>query len=92
MRALKSSTLFALRTITVINRWDGREAWLDAMILDEMYNTSELFNSANITVPWIGKGGKITHWKAVFINPSVKQKGNDNTCTYSIKLNIHNIH
>ena len=67
-------------------RWDGKEVWLDATILDELYSTSELFNGANITVPWKGKGGKITHWKAVFIDPSIKQIGNDNTCTYSIKI------
>ena len=67
-------------------RWDGKEVWLDATILDELYSTSELFNGANITVPWKGKGGKITHWKVVFIDPSVKRKGNDNTCTCSIKI------
>ena len=66
--------------------WDEKEVWLDATILDQLHSTSELFNGANITVPWKGKGGKITHWKAVFIDPSVKQKGNDNTCTYSIKI------
>ena len=56
-------------------RWDGKEVWLDATILDELYDSSELFNGANITVPWRGKGGKITHWKAVFIDPSIKQQG-----------------
>ena len=36
-------------------RWNGKEVWLDATISDELYNTSELFNGANITVPWKGK-------------------------------------
>ena len=56
-------------------RWDGKEVWLDSEILDELYNSSELFHGANITVPWKCKGGIIIHWKAVFINPNSPQQG-----------------
>jgi len=56
-------------------RWDGKEVWLDSEILDELYDSTELFHGANITVPWKCKGGRITHWKAVFINPNSPQQG-----------------
>lgn len=58
-------------------RWDGKEVWLDPEVLDELYDSSELFDGANITVPWKGKGGKISHWNAVFIDPNVPQKGTE---------------
>ena len=65
-------------------RCDGKEVWLDATILDELYDSSKLFNGANITVPWRGKGGKITHWKAVYIDPvSAKQQGIMITCAHT---------
>ena len=64
--------------------WDGKEVWLDAMILDELYDSSKLFNGANITVSWKGKGGKITHWKVVYIDPvSIKQQGIMITCAHT---------
>ena len=58
-------------------RWDGKEVWLDTKILNELYDSSELFDDANIIVPCKGKGGKISHWNAVFIDPNSRQ-GNDN--------------
>ena len=48
-------------------RWDGKEVWLDAEVLDELYDATELVNGANVVVPFRGKGGKITHWNAVFV-------------------------
>lgn len=56
-------------------RWDGKEVWLDPEILDELYDSSELYNGANISVPWKGKGGKISHWNAVFVDPNVPPQG-----------------
>ena len=58
-------------------RWDEKEVWLDSEILDELYDSTELFNGASVTVPWKGKKGKISHWKAVFIDPNVPRQGND---------------
>ena len=52
-------------------RWDGKEVWLDTEVLDELYESSELFHGANVIVPWKGKGGKISHWKGVFVDPEV---------------------
>ena len=59
-------------------RWDGKEVWLNTKVLDELYDSSELFDGANVIVPWKGKGGKMSHWKGVFIDPNVPRQGNDN--------------
>ena len=48
-------------------RWDGKESWIEAEILDELYSEAELVHDAEIMVPWRSKG-KITHWKGVFID------------------------
>lgn len=64
--------------------WDGKEVWLDAEVLNELYESSELFDGANIIVPWKGKGGKISHWNAIFIDPSVPRQGNDDRCYHII--------
>ena len=48
-------------------RWDGKESWVEAEILDELYSEAELVHGAEIMVPWRSKG-KITHWKGVFID------------------------
>ena len=58
-------------------RWDGKEVWLDPEILDELYDSTELYDGASISVPWKGKGGKISHWNAVFVDPNVSPQGND---------------
>ena len=47
-------------------KWDGKEVWLDAEVLDELYDETELIHGSTISVPWKSKG-KIIHWKAVFI-------------------------
>ena len=31
-------------------RWDRKEVWLDAMILDELYNSSEQFNGPLLAI------------------------------------------
>ena len=56
-------------------RWDGKEVWLDAEVLDELYESNELYHGADVIVPWKGKGGKISHWKGVFVDPTVAQQG-----------------
>ena len=55
-------------------RWDGKEVWLEAEVLDELYDASELVDGANVVVPFRGKGGKITHWKAIFVEHNKKQE------------------
>ena len=50
-------------------RWDGKEVYSNAEVLDELYSKEELVHSAQVTVPWKSKG-KISHWKAIYIDPS----------------------
>jgi len=50
-------------------KWDGKEVWLDAYVLDELYDSKELLHGAKISVPFKGKGGKITHWNAIYVDP-----------------------
>ena len=52
-------------------RWDGKEVYINAEVLDELYSKDELIDGAQVTVPWKSKG-KITHWKAIFIDPSAR--------------------
>lgn len=51
--------------------WDSKEIWLDCSILDKLYDTTKLFDGASLTVLFKGKGGKITHWNAKFVDPKV---------------------
>ena len=32
-------------------RWDGKEVWLDTKVLDELYDSSELFDGVNVIAP-----------------------------------------
>ena len=52
-------------------RWDGKESWIEAEILDELYSEAELVHGAEIMVPWRSKG-KITHWKGIFVDQNVQ--------------------
>ena len=52
-------------------RWDGKEVYINAEVLDELYSKEELVHGAPVTVPWKSKG-KISHWKAIYIDPSIK--------------------
>jgi len=38
-------------------------------VLDELYDSTELYHGARIQYPWRGKGGKVTHWSAIFVDP-----------------------
>lgn len=51
-------------------RWDGKVIWIDASVLDELYDETELTNGSHVVVPWKGKGNKISHWKAVLVDPA----------------------
>ena len=73
-------------------RWDGKEVWLDAEIIDELYESSELFHGANIVVPWKYKGGKITHWKAIFIDPKAVQPAESGKNCLTNYLSLCNTH
>jgi len=53
-----------------LKKWDGKEVWLDPYVLDELYNPKELLHEAKLSVPFKGKGGKITHWNAIYVDPS----------------------
>ena len=52
-------------------RWDGKETWIEAEVLDELYSEAELVHGAEIMVPWKSKG-KITHWKGIFVDPDMQ--------------------
>ena len=54
-------------------RWDGKEVYINADVLDELYSEYELVHGAPVTVPWKSKG-KITHWKAIYIDSSHTQQ------------------
>jgi len=54
-------------------RWDGKEIWLESTVLDELYDVTELVDGAKITVPFKGKGGKMSHWNAVFVDPATAE-------------------
>jgi len=49
----------------------GRERGLAGPIhADEFYDPKELLHGAKLSVPFKGKGGKITHWNAIYVDPS----------------------
>ena len=52
-----------------------KEMWLDVEVLDKLYESNELYHGTNVTVPWKGKGEKISHWKGVFVDSTVAQEG-----------------
>jgi len=36
-------------------KWDGKEVWLEAYVLDELYNSTEMLHGAKLMVPFKGK-------------------------------------
>ena len=57
-------------------RWDGKEIWLEATVLDELYEPTQLTYGSHVSIPWKGKGGRISYWNAVIVNPNAtKQHG-----------------
>ena len=52
-------------------RWDGKEIWLEATVLDELYEPTQLTHGSQVIIPWKGKGSRISYWKAVIVNPEI---------------------
>ena len=48
-------------------RWDGREIFVNASWLEEIYSADELCDGAKIRLPWRGKGKKTEYWNAVLV-------------------------
>ena len=44
-----------------LKRWEGKQIWIDAAILDELYQPSELIHGQPISVPWKGKGERCSN-------------------------------
>ena len=49
------------------HKWDGKEAYVEREVLDELYDSTKLIHGAKLLYPWRGKGGKLTHWNAIFV-------------------------
>ena len=45
-------------------QWDGREILVDKSYLESLYDTDELQPGMLVTLPWTGKGGRASSWKA----------------------------
>jgi len=48
-------------------RWDGWEILLDGDWPESLYEPSELVPGKKLSLPWQGKRGHITHWRAIVI-------------------------
>jgi len=44
-----------------------KEILLDKGVLDELYDSTELFDGVQLVVPFKRKGSKIMHWNAMFV-------------------------
>ena len=40
-------------------RCDGKEIWLEATVLDELYEPTQLTYGSHVSISWKGKGGRI---------------------------------
>ena len=54
-------------------RWDGKEIWLEVIVLDELYESTQLTHGSQVTILWKGKGSRISYWKAVIVNPEITE-------------------
>ena len=54
-------------------RWDGKEILLETSVLEDMYEPDQLMHSSHVTIPWKGKGGRVSNWNAVVVD--LKQIG-----------------
>ena len=59
-------------------KWDGKETYIYVEVLDKLYSKEELVHGAEVTVPWKSKG-KVSHWKAIFIDPNHQLQTNAQT-------------
>ena len=53
-------------------RWDGKEVELDGGWLESLYSPEELETGSELSLPWPGKGKKVTNWKVVIVDPTEK--------------------
>ena len=51
-------------------RWDGKVLSLEGEWLESLYQPNELVIGSKLKLPWSGKGGKITNWNAVVVDPN----------------------
>ena len=51
-------------------KWDGKMIWLDGEWLRSLYDHSELVPGNKLSLPWMGKGGRMTYWSVVLVDPS----------------------
>ena len=57
-------------------RWDGKEIWIEATVLEELYEPYQLTSGSHVSIPWKGKGGRISYWNAIIVNPhATEQRG-----------------
>lgn len=53
-------------------RWDGKEIDVDAEWLEMLYEPSTICEVKEVELPWLGKKGRIQHWKAVHVDANSK--------------------
>ena len=63
-------------------RWDGKVLYLEAEWLESLYQPNVLVIGSKLKLPWSGKGGKVTYWNAVVVDP-------DSTTKIQGKCNIY---
>ena len=81
-------------------KWDEKEVWLEAEVLDKLYDATELINDANIVVPFRGKGGKsltgtqflliiiIKQMKKLLQQPQMKFHPLQNVLNHAVKVKL----
>ena len=55
-------------------RWDGKVLFMDGEWLESLYQPNELVIGSKLKLPWSGKGGKISYWNAVVVDPNSTNK------------------
>lgn len=61
-------------------RWDGREILVDKAYLESLYTDDhELQPGQLVKLPWTGKGGRVSSWKARIVAESTSAKAIEST-------------
>ena len=55
-------------------RWDGKVLFMEGEWLESLYQPNELVIHSKLKLPWSGKGGKISYWNAVLVDPNSTNK------------------
>lgn len=63
-------------------RWDGKIIWVNANWMEELYVASELVSGLKVKLPWANKGGRMSYWNAVVVDPQ--------SCTASENVHLTN--